>query len=52
MSSIPVAICRFSDINFKRFYLNKKIHFFDFFIAFPKCAQNLEHSEKNKSILD
>ena len=26
--------------------------FFWFFIAFPKCAQNLEHSEKNKSILD
>ena len=26
--------------------------FFWFFIAFPKCAQNLEHSETNKSILD
>ena len=26
--------------------------FFWFFIAFPKCAQNLKHSEKNKSILD
>ena len=26
--------------------------FFWFFIAFTKCAQNLEHSEKNKSILD
>ena len=26
--------------------------FFWFFIAFPKCAQNLEHSAKNKSILD
>ena len=26
--------------------------FFGFFIAFLKCAQNLEHSEKNRSILD
>ena len=25
---------------------------FGFFIAFTKCAQNLEHSEKNRSILD
>ena len=24
MTSIPVAICRFSDNNFKRFYLKKK----------------------------
>ena len=28
MSSIPVAIWRFSDNNFKRFYLKKKTHFF------------------------
>ena len=25
--------------------------FFWFFIAFPKCAQNLEHSEKKKNLL-
>ena len=48
MSSIPVAICRFSDINFKRFYLNKKRHFCWFFIFFPKCAQNLEHCEEKE----
>ena len=46
MTSIPVAICRFSDNNFKRFYLKKERFFFGFFIAFLKCALNLEHSEK------
>ena len=48
MSSIPVAIWRFSDNNFKRFYLKKKTHFVNFLIAFPKCAWNLEHSEEKK----
>ena len=45
MSSIPVAICRFSENNFQRLYLKEKIHFVDFLIAFLKCAWNLEHSE-------
>ena len=44
MSRIPVAICRFSDNNFKRIYL-KKERLFWFFIAFLKCAWNLQHSE-------
>ena len=48
MSSIPVAISRFSGNNFKRFYLKKNRHFVDFFIAFPKCAWNLEHFEKKE----
>ena len=46
MSSIPVAICRFFDKNFKRLYLKKKEDFFRFFISFLKCAWNLEHSEQ------
>ena len=48
MSSIPVAICRFSDNNFKRFYLEKKRHFVDFLLLFRNCAWNLEHSEKKE----
>ena len=34
MTSIPVAIYRFSDKNFKRFDLNKKRHFMDFSLHF------------------
>ena len=34
MSSIPVAIWRFSDNNFKRFYLKKKTHFVTFWLLF------------------
>ena len=47
MSRMPVAICRFSDNNFKRIYL-KKERLFWFFIAFLKCAWNLQHSEKKE----
>ena len=46
MTSIPVAIWRFSDNKFKGLYLKKKKHFFRFLIAFLKCTWNLEHSEK------
>ena len=45
MTTIPEAICRISQNNFKRHYLKKK-DFFWFFIAFFKCAQNLEHFQK------
>ena len=48
MTSFPVAICRFSDNNFKRFYLQNKNPFCQFLIAFLKCAWNLEHSEKKE----
>ena len=48
MTSIPLAICRLSDNNFKRFYLKKERFFLGFFIAFLKCALNLEHSEKKE----
>ena len=37
MTTIPAAICRV--------YLKKK-DFFWFFIVFLKCAQNLEHFQK------
>ena len=48
MTSIPVAISRFSANNFKRFYLKKKTHFFRFLIAFLKYTWNLEHPEKKE----
>ena len=48
MTSIPVAISRFSANNFKRLYLKKKTHFFRFLIAFLKYAWNLEHSERKE----
>ena len=48
MTSIPVAISRFSDNNFKRLYLKKERLYVGFFIAFLKCAWNLEHSEKKE----
>ena len=34
MTSIPVAIGRFSDNNFQRLYLKKKTHFVDFLLHF------------------
>ena len=34
MRSIPLAMCRFSDNNFKRFYLKKKRRFVDFLLLF------------------
>ena len=48
MTSIPVAISRFSDKNFKRLHLKRERLFFNFFFAFLKCAWNLEHSEEKE----
>ena len=48
MTSIPIALSRFSYNNFKRLYLKKEWLFFGFFIAFLKCAWNLEDSEKKE----
>ena len=48
MTSIPVAICRFSDNKFKRLYLKKKKTYSQFLIAFLKYPLNLEHSEKKE----
>ena len=48
MTSILVAICRFSENNFKHFCLKKREAFCQFLIAFLKCAWNLEHSKKKE----
>ena len=45
MTTIPAAICRLYHNNFESHYLKKK-DFFWYFIAFLKCAQNLEHFQK------
>ena len=47
MSRIPVAICTFFHNNFKHISV-KKERLFLFFIAFLKCAWNLQHSEKKE----
>ena len=44
MTSIPAAICRIYHNNFKRDYKQKT--FSRFFIAFMKCAWNLENFPK------
>ena len=48
MTSIPVAIWRFSDYNFKRLYLKNESLFFWLLVAFVKCSLNLGHSEKKE----
>ena len=48
MTSIPVAICRFSDNNLKMPLSQKGKTFCGFFITFLKYAWNLEHSEKKE----
>ena len=45
MTSITAEICRVYRNNFKRHYLRKK-RLFLIFIAFLKCAWNLEHFQK------
>ena len=45
MTSIPVAIYRFSDNNFKTLLSQEEKTFCGFFIAFPKCAWHSEYSE-------
>ena len=46
MTSIPAPTWRIYGNNFKRHYLPNKRLFLDFFIAFLKCAWNLEHFQK------
>ena len=46
MTSILAAICRISRNNIKRHYLRNKRIFSGFFIAFLKCAWNLEYFQK------
>ena len=51
MTSIPVAICRFSDNNFKRFYLKKEWSFADFLLHFWNVHEIENILKKKKSIL-
>ena len=52
MTSVPAAISRIYSNNFKRHYLKNKRLFLEqktfsgIFIAFVKCAWNLEHFQK------
>ena len=46
MTGIPAAICRIYRNNFKRLYLKKQKTFSGFFIAFLKCAWNLEFFQR------
>ena len=51
MTSIPVAICRFSNNKFKRFYLQKERLFVDFFLHFTNVHESENILKKKKSIL-
>ena len=54
MTSIPVAICRFSDNNFKRIFLKKKKLFFGFLLNFwnvDKIFRNSETKEEYPSLI-
>ena len=51
MTTIPVAICRFSDNNFQRLYLKKKAHFVNFWLHFWNLHEIYNILTKEKSIL-
>ena len=51
MTSIPVAICRFSDNNFKRLYLKKESFFVDFWLYFWNVHEIYNVLKTKKSIL-
>ena len=51
MTSIPVAICRFSNNKFKRLYLKKDRLFMDFLFLFWNVHEIYNILEKKKSIL-
>ena len=51
MTSIPVAICRFSYNNLKNFYLKKVWLFFDFLMHFWNVHGIYKILKKKKSIL-
>ena len=51
MTSIPVAISRFSGKNFKRFYLKKKTHFVDFLLHIWNVHEIYKILKKKKSNL-
>ena len=54
MTSIPVAICRYSGNNFKRFFLKKKTHFVNFWLHFwkvHKIYNILKKKEQHPSLI-
>ena len=51
MTTIPVAICRFSNNNLKRLYLKKEWFFFDFLLHFWNVHEIWNILKKKKSIL-
>ena len=51
MTCIPVAICRFFDNNFKRFYLKKKDILWIFYCISEMCMEFGTLWKKKKSIL-
>ena len=51
MTSIPVAIWRFSDNNFKGLYLKKEWLFFGFLLHFWNVHEFYKILKKKKSIL-
>ena len=51
MTSIPVAISRFSDNNFKRLYLRKEWLFFGFLLHFWNVHDIYKILKKKKGIL-
>ena len=51
MTSIPVAISRYSGNNFKRFYLKKKAHFGDLWLHFRNVHEIKNILIKKKSII-
>ena len=51
MTGIPIAICRFSDNNFKRLYLKKENLFVDFLLHFWNVHEIYNILRKKKSVL-
>ena len=51
MTSIPVAMCRFSDNNFKRLDLKKESFYFGFLLHFWNVHEIYNILKKKKSIL-
>ena len=51
MTSIPVALCRFSDNNFKRLYLKKERLFVNFWLSFWNVHEIYNVLKNKKSIL-
>ena len=51
MTSIPVAICRFSNNNLKRIFLKKKKLFFCFLFVFWSVDEIYKILNKKKGIL-